>query len=225
MVKEAKYLGIIIDNKLTFGPHIAHPEVKLSRSVGILSKLKYCLPSPLLLKLYHALFHSYFLYMVHIMWFNTYKTYTNKITAPQNKAVKLISNSKRNDKCSPTYNNLEILQIQDLHFFFLKLLCLPLNFIARNSLDLFHNTSLEPPKFILNTRSNTSGLKHYIPRFKTERLQRSIRYVKAKIWNRIPIPLKKTITTNSLSNCRRTYITIKFSSLYFSHPRLLLTSN
>ena len=27
MVKKAKYLGIIIDNKLTFGPHIAHLEV------------------------------------------------------------------------------------------------------------------------------------------------------------------------------------------------------
>ena len=41
IVREAKYLGIIIDNKLTFGPHIAHLEVKLSRSVGILSKLKF----------------------------------------------------------------------------------------------------------------------------------------------------------------------------------------
>ena len=41
MVKEAKYLKIIVDNKLTFGPHIAHLEVKLSRSIGILSKLNY----------------------------------------------------------------------------------------------------------------------------------------------------------------------------------------
>ena len=39
MVRKAKYLGIIIDNKLMFGPHIAHLEVKLSRSVGILSYL------------------------------------------------------------------------------------------------------------------------------------------------------------------------------------------
>ena len=41
VVKEVKY----IDNKSTFGPHIAHPhmvhiEVKLSRSVGIQLKLK-----------------------------------------------------------------------------------------------------------------------------------------------------------------------------------------
>ena len=116
MIREAKYLGIIIDNKLAFGPHIAHLEVKLLRFVGILSKLQYFLPSPLLSKLYYALFHSYLSYGL-IIWFNTYKTYTNKITTPQNKAVKLISNSKRSDECSPIYNNLEILQIQDLHFF------------------------------------------------------------------------------------------------------------
>ena len=58
MVKKSKYLGIIIDNKLTLGAHIAHLEVTLSRSVGILSKLTYFLPSPLLLKLYYALFNS-----------------------------------------------------------------------------------------------------------------------------------------------------------------------
>ena len=102
IVSEAKYLGIIIDNTLTFNPHIAHLEVRLSRSVGILSKLKYFLPSPLLSKLYYAFFHSYLLYGL-IIWFNTYKTYTNKITALQTKAVKLISNSKRTDKCSPIY--------------------------------------------------------------------------------------------------------------------------
>ena len=33
IVKEVKYLGIIVDNKLTFGPHIAHLESKLSRAI------------------------------------------------------------------------------------------------------------------------------------------------------------------------------------------------
>ena len=46
VVEEAMYLEIIIDNKLTFDPHIAHLEVKLARSVEILSKLKHYLPSP-----------------------------------------------------------------------------------------------------------------------------------------------------------------------------------
>ena len=62
VVKKAKYLGIVVDNKLTFGPLIAHLESKLSRAVDILSKLKHFLLSPLPSKLYYALFHSNLLY-------------------------------------------------------------------------------------------------------------------------------------------------------------------
>ena len=130
----------------------------------------------------HFFIHVYYM---DLSWFNTYKTYTNKITALQNKAVKLISNSKRTDKCSIMYKNLEILQIQDLHFF-------------ETAMFMFKFYSKKLPKFFshyftpiseihsLNTRSNNSGLKFYISRFKAERLQRSVRYVGAKIWNRIP---------------------------------------
>ena len=100
VVKEVKY----IDNKLTFGPHIAHPhmvhvEVKLSRSVGIQLKLKcFTFAFPFETQLMRFFIDIYF-----IIWFITYKTYTNKITGLQNKAVKLISTSKRTDKCSPIY--------------------------------------------------------------------------------------------------------------------------
>ena len=39
IAKETKDLGIIVENKLTFGPHITYLESKFSRVVGILSKL------------------------------------------------------------------------------------------------------------------------------------------------------------------------------------------
>ena len=81
IVKETNYLGIIVDNKLIFEPHITHLESKLSRAVGILLKLKYFLPLPLFLKLYYALFHSNLLYGL-LIWHNTYKT------GLRNKAVK-----------------------------------------------------------------------------------------------------------------------------------------
>ena len=84
IVKEVKYPGLIVDNKLTFGPHITHLEFKLSRAVGILSKFNHFLPSPLLLKLYFALFHSNLLYWL-LIRHNTYKTYASKITELQKK--------------------------------------------------------------------------------------------------------------------------------------------
>ena len=41
VVESVKYLGIYLDNKLTFGPHIFYLQSKLSRSIGIISKIKY----------------------------------------------------------------------------------------------------------------------------------------------------------------------------------------
>ena len=61
VVKEVKYLGMIIDNKLTFGPHVALLEVKLSRSVGILSKLKYLYLRPFKTLIMHFFIHIYYM--------------------------------------------------------------------------------------------------------------------------------------------------------------------
>ena len=188
IVKEVKYLGIIVDNKLTFGPHIAHLESKLSRAIGILSKLKHFLPSPLLLKLYYALFHSNLLYGL-LVWHNTFKTYTSKITGLQNKAIKLISNSKRTDKCGPVYKSLGILQLPDLHIYETAIFMYKFH---KNKLPLSFSRYFARIAEIhsANTRSSTTGLKYNIPQYKTNRLQRSIKYVGVKIWNKIPDSIK-----------------------------------
>ena len=40
----AKYLGITIDNQLSFKSHISNLESKIARSVGVIVKLSYYLP-------------------------------------------------------------------------------------------------------------------------------------------------------------------------------------
>ena len=56
------YLGVLLDNNLSFKPQIAHLESKISRCVGVITKLRYYLPSHILFNLYFALVHSYLLY-------------------------------------------------------------------------------------------------------------------------------------------------------------------
>ena len=67
VVQSVKYLGIYLDNKLTFGPHISYLQSKLSRSIGIISKIKYYVPDRVLFLLYFALFHSHITYGL-IIW-------------------------------------------------------------------------------------------------------------------------------------------------------------
>ena len=49
-----KYLGTIIDNRLTWKPHIQHIKTKLSRALGIISKIRYFSSENVLLDLYYS---------------------------------------------------------------------------------------------------------------------------------------------------------------------------
>ena len=89
----SKYLGVIIDNKLNFKTHIHNIESKVSRSVGILSKFQFLLPSSTLFQLYYTLVHPYLIYDL-LLWGCTFPSYLSKLQSFQNKAVRTVSNSK-----------------------------------------------------------------------------------------------------------------------------------
>ena len=74
----AKYLGILIDNQLSFKSHINFLEKKLSRSVGIMAKLSYHLPPYTLLTLYHSLVHVHLISALPV-WATTFPTYLIKL--------------------------------------------------------------------------------------------------------------------------------------------------
>ena len=72
-VSMSKYLGLILDNSLSFEPHINNLAHKLSKAVGIFSKVKVYLNISALCSLYYALFHCHIQCGV-ITWSSTYKT-------------------------------------------------------------------------------------------------------------------------------------------------------
>ena len=61
-----KYLGVFLDNKLSWKLHVQKVKTQLSRACGILSKLKhyYNIPSPVLKVVYNLLIHPYLNYSV-----------------------------------------------------------------------------------------------------------------------------------------------------------------
>ena len=61
-VTETKFLGVIIDDKLSWQPHISSLVKKLSSSTGILNRIKDCVPEDIHKDLYHTLFESHLAY-------------------------------------------------------------------------------------------------------------------------------------------------------------------
>ena len=112
----AKYLGITIDNKLSFKQHIILLENRVARSIGIIAKVSYYLLFNTLFTLYHALVHSQLLYALPI-WAYTYKTYLNKLGKLQNKALRIIFKMPLRDPITQLYRCYGILKLNDLFDF------------------------------------------------------------------------------------------------------------
>jgi len=61
-VSSCKFLGVFLDDKLSWQPHLDYLAKKLSSQCGILKRLKGSIPSRHYAKLYHALFNSHLSY-------------------------------------------------------------------------------------------------------------------------------------------------------------------
>ena len=107
-----KYLGLTIDMNLNFDFHISNIAYKISRTVGIISKIRHYLETALL-KIYYTLIHSHLLYGL-IIWGSTFPTYLKKLIILQNKAVKFICAAKFCGSSSLYYKRLKILKLKDL---------------------------------------------------------------------------------------------------------------
>ena len=57
-----KYLGVLLDEHLTWSPQISHVQMKLNREIGILSKLRYQENIQIHKTVYHSLFETHLLY-------------------------------------------------------------------------------------------------------------------------------------------------------------------
>ena len=109
-------MGIIFVNRLNFHGHIKILEAKIARSVGILNKLKYFLPSSELLKLYYSLIYSHSNYG-HAVWGSTCPTYSNKLKLLQNKTIRIVTFSHMLNSSKPLYIKTNILPLRKLFEF------------------------------------------------------------------------------------------------------------
>jgi len=55
-----KYLGILIDNNLSWKQHIDHITIKISQTIGLISKLWHLVPKHTLVNIYRSLVAPYF---------------------------------------------------------------------------------------------------------------------------------------------------------------------
>ena len=87
-VKCVKYLGILIDSQLTFKNHIGELNKKISRSIGVLYKLRTFVTTKILTNVYYAIIYPFLLYGISV-WGNASKTLLSPIHIMQKRFVRM----------------------------------------------------------------------------------------------------------------------------------------
>ena len=108
-VKEFNFLGIILDECMTWEAHINKISCKIARTVGAMKRLKRFIPSYILKTLYTTLVLPYINYGI-LTWGHKIKR-VNKL---QKWALRTITNSKYNAHTEPICKQLKLLPIRDI---------------------------------------------------------------------------------------------------------------
>ena len=182
-----KYLGLMIDSNLSWKYHIESICHKISKSIGIIAKIRHYVPRRVLLSVYNSLIVPYLTYGI-CGWGNCALTFQRKIVTLQKRALRLIYFSKSKEHAVP---------------FFLKSNCLPLSSIFfRDCSYLLYDINRQiAPVSILNQFVKTSQIHNYRTRSvssdsfyvkfsRTDKMYAFFTRIGAQIWNSIPYSIK-----------------------------------
>ena len=112
-VEEAKFLGITIDENLSWKKQIDNVCKLCARNSGVLNKVKRFLDEQALYKLYCSLILPYLNYGL-LLWGDVNKTYLNKVYKLQKRALRTISNSSYLSPSKPLFVRYNALNISDM---------------------------------------------------------------------------------------------------------------
>ena len=89
--QSTKFLGVVIDENLSWKLHISYICKKISKSTRIIFRCRYYLSTKTKLSLYYTLVYSYLTYC-NIVWSSNYKTNLKRIYLLQKRIVRALKN-------------------------------------------------------------------------------------------------------------------------------------
>ena len=112
-VHENKFLGVIVDDRLSWKPHIKHVQSKVSRSIAVIYKAKQVLDHNSLRTLYCSLVLPYLHYCAEV-WGNNYKTSLQSLIILQKRAIRTIHKVTYLEHTDPLFIQSNLLKFTDI---------------------------------------------------------------------------------------------------------------
>ena len=93
-VSSTRYLGVLIDERLYWKPHLSNLCLELRKLIGIFYKLSYKLPPAILRTLYFTFVYSRLLYAIEV-YANTYMLYLHELVIINNRILRMLQHKTR----------------------------------------------------------------------------------------------------------------------------------
>ena len=189
-----KYLGVFIDNKLSWKSHIEHVKTKLSRGNGMISKIRYYVNDSCLLNLFYSFIQSHINYNL-LNWTSTYPTFINQIELKVKAAVRLISFKNKYEHTKPLFLKLHILPFMDM-----------IKYKKGNFLWKVCNGYIKKPVSDIFIRNTYNPLRFNLPNLNCQSDRYKIVFSCGKYWNSIPSYIRSASTLNSFNDKHKKYL-------------------
>ena len=183
-VNETKYLGVILDEHLSWKPHLETLNRKLSRGKGILYKLKQFTTNEMLRTSFFSFFQSHLNYNI-LNWSCAYSSNIKCIKTSLNKAVRILA---PDNGTKEAYQCQKILDFENLRKYnYSRLMWKLYNNDLPSSIEtIFSSHSSERE---LRNRNRFPG-KRFIPIYRTAYKERFLSNTAPVIWNELPENIK-----------------------------------
>ena len=196
-----KYLGVYVDKKLSWKPHIDYICKKISKACGALSKTRHCVGIETLKNIYYALVNSYIRYGIS-SWGNASPEVLKPLNVLNNRVVCIMSFAPLG-RVNPRriYKHLNILDVNTTFLletgkfiFKSKNDLIPISTIAKH----FNRTMPNQHHYNLRSRENQSSVVPIVLR--SEHAQKSIQIQESDLWNDIPAEIRSNESLKGFKN-------------------------
>ena len=203
-----RYLGLLLDSKLTWENHIQELNKKMVKYTGIFSKVRHYLPITCRKTVYNAFIFSRLNYGSEI-YINTTKKYINPLIVTQNKLLRILQFKNIRTPLKDLYREFNTLKLKDLHHY--NLCCIVHKFIHTPDLlpeainELFcrneqiHNYNTRQRKDLHPVKINT---KLYG--------EKTISFQGTTLWNNLPNHIKEISTIRAFKHKLKQHLHDKY---------------
>ena len=185
----AKYLGVLIDNKLNWLKQINAIKLKLSKGIGILAKIRHYVPSSVLRSLYFSFNNPYVDYNL-LNWGMASPTNLDPIDKKIKKAVRIITFNDSESPSVPLYKDLKILPLSK-------------SYELKQAKHMWKLVNGFLPQSLTSNFNSSDRTRYTTSISRLVSLQRFILFSGPKVWEEIPRNIQNKPSLNSFCKSLR----------------------